>query len=77
MAAKSLRLIVAANFDALFALLLSQSRERAISELGLAFTKSTADAIDDDDFNTIAHQFHKICERRGVRFADITNTTQV
>ena len=32
--------------------------------------KSTCDAINDDDFNAIASDFKKICERRGVRFSN-------
>jgi len=55
---------------------LGRTIKRKFNEV-IAAVETTADAIDDDDFNTIAEQFNKICERRGVRFANITNTTQV
>jgi hypothetical protein len=55
---------------------LGRTIKRKFNEV-ITAVETTADAIDDDDFNTIAEQFNKNCERRGVRFASITNTTQV
>ena len=55
---------------------LGRTIKRKFNEV-VAAVETTADAIDPDDFNAIANQFHKICERRGVRFSNITTVEQV
>ena len=43
----------------------------------VAAVDTTADAIDPDGFNEIVTQFHKICARHGVTFANTTTAKQV
>ena len=55
---------------------LGRTIKRKFNEV-IAAVETTPNANDDEEFNMIVHQFNKICERHDVRFANITNTTQV
>ena len=55
---------------------LGRTIKRKFNEV-IASVETTVDAIDPEEFNEIASKFHKICERRGVTFANTNTIEQV